>query len=101
MIWNKLAEAVQELMAEESEEIQEVVEELFGSEEKLAQEAKELEEALDVAFDNLMNKNDGFEELELDSEENIDSNFKELNDKIESAKELAQDLDIDLTFLRL
>lgn len=85
---------------EQEENISEAVDELFGSDEKLAQEAKELEDALDEAFDNLMGSRTDFDELEdAEADEKIEESEKNLEDALNSFTEKAKDMDLDLDFL--
>jgi segregation and condensation protein B len=95
-------EAITELVKELStEDDTEVVEDLFGGDEKLALEAKALEVALDAAFDNLMGTSTDFSEMKDDeAQENIDQNMQSLDETMAEMTEKAKDMDIDLDFLQ-
>lgn len=93
---------IKEMMTDfASDDDQEVVEELFGSEEDLEKEAKELEAALDEAFENLMGSSLDRTELEVSDEEqeHINENEKNLDQALAQMSEKAKDMDLDLDFL--
>lgn len=93
---------IKEMMTDfASDDDQEAVEELFGSEEDLEKEAKELEAALDEAFENLMGSDLDTTELKVSEEEqeHINENEKNLDETLAQMSEKAKDMDLDLDFL--
>lgn len=93
---------IKEMMTDfASDDDQEAVEELFGSKEDLDKEAKELEAALDEAFENLMGSSLDTTELEVSDEEqeHINENEKNLDEALAQMSEKAKDMDLDLDFL--
>lgn len=73
--------------------------ELFGSSNDLEQEAKELADALDVAFERLTGEKLDSDELSLDDAK-VDDNERKIDDLTDDMVEKASDLDIDLSFLK-